>query len=75
MSRCSKLRRWLKDVAPVKLPSHDVSSYQNQPDMFRRGLTNLLRETDSDLTVAGTPLSHASWLELLPPHQPARTGL
>jgi len=24
MSRCSKLRRWLKDVALVKLPSHDV---------------------------------------------------
>ena len=43
--------------------------------MFRRGRTNLLRETDSDLTVAGIPLSHASWLELLPPHQPARTEL
>lgn len=24
MSRCSKLRRWLKDVALVKLPSHGV---------------------------------------------------
>ena len=24
MSRCSKLRRWLKDVALVKLPLHNV---------------------------------------------------
>ena len=37
--------------------------------------TNLLREADSDLTEAGTPLNQASWLELLPTGQSSSPGI
>jgi hypothetical protein len=65
----------LKDVALVKLPSHGDKQSLETARHFVAGHTNLLREADSDLIVAGTPLSHASWLELLLPRQPARTEL
>jgi hypothetical protein len=68
MSRFSKPRRCLKEVALVKLPSVT----QDQKAISTRTCsvlvsTNLLRETARDLTVEGTPLSHANWLESLLP--------
>lgn len=66
----------MNDVALVKLPSHDAQkligiSLNHAVPVY----TNLLRETDSDLTEAGTPLSHASWLELLPTRQSSSPGI
>ena len=68
----------MNDVALVRLPSHDakkIIAISLNHAVAVAVYTNLLRETDSDLTEAGTPLSQASWLELLPTRQSSSPGI
>ena len=51
--------------------SYNIKQPLEPAGIYSRFHTNLFRETDNDLTEAGTPLSHASWLELLPTRQPS----